>query len=490
MATRTWTKILSFPVFLAVALAACVFLFDSGSISDPDIWWHLRNAEELVQNHSVVHRDIYSFTAHGSRWINESWLSEVPYYYGWRWLGIRGLYLVMLAEVELILLGVFGLAWLRSKNVKASFVACSLAVWLATVSFGPRTLLAGWICLIVELLLLELYRQDRDWLWWLVPLFALWANLHGSWLIGLVLFSVFCACGLLRGTWGRIEAKRWSGGQVRKLGAVAALSVAALFVNPYGFHLVTYPFEFAFQQKLNVGRVEEWASLDFHTPRGKVFFLVLAAILVSALLRKCRWRLDEVAFLLIALYAALAYSRFLFLAGIILTPLLARELDCFPAYDARADKPWLNAILIVTMVAACIWRVPSDKLLWRDTVRDYPAKALPYLQGLHARGRVFNDYLWGGYLIWNVRDVPVFIDSRVDIFEYKGVFRDYLDVLDMKDTLAILKKYDVRYVLFRRQSPLAYLLSHTPGWKQTYVDETAVLFERNDESAQSAIRAP
>jgi hypothetical protein len=487
---KIWTKVLSFPVFLAVALAACVFLFDSGSISDPDIWWHLRNAEVLVKNHAVVQHDFYSFTAHGSRWINESWLGELPYYAGWRWFGIRGIYLVMLAEIELVLLGVFGLAWLRSRNVKASFVACSLAVWLATVSFGPRTLLAGWICLVAELLLLELFREGRDWLWCLVPLFVLWANLHGSWLIGIVLFFVYCACGLVEGTWGRIEASRWNRAQLCKLITVAALSVAALFVNPYGFHLVTYPFEFAFQQKLNVGRVEEWASLDFHTPRGKVFFVVLAAILVSALARKCRWRLDEVAFLLIALYAALSYSRFLFLAGIILTPLLARELDFFPAYDGHADKPWLNAILTLVILAGCCMRLPSEELLWRDTVRNYPVKALPYLKTLHAGSRVFNDYLWGGYLIWNVRDLPVFVDSRVDIFEYNGVFGDYLDVLDMKNALATLKKYDIRYVLFRRRSPLAYLLSNTSGWQQTYGDDTAVFFERKEEPLRPAIRAP
>jgi hypothetical protein len=52
--------------------------FDSGSIADPDIWWHLRNAEVFVQTHSVVHQDFYSFTAAGSRWINEAWLSECP----------------------------------------------------------------------------------------------------------------------------------------------------------------------------------------------------------------------------------------------------------------------------------------------------------------------------------------------------------------------------------------------------------------------------
>ena len=101
--------------------------------------------------------------------------------------------------------------------MKAAFVASSLAVWLATVSFGPRTLLAGWICLVAELLLLELFREGRDWLWCLVPLFVLWANLHGSWLIGHGAVRCLLRCGLVEGTWGRIEASRWNRAQLRKL---------------------------------------------------------------------------------------------------------------------------------------------------------------------------------------------------------------------------------------------------------------------------------
>jgi hypothetical protein len=142
---QVWAKIFSFPTLLAIALFGSIFVFDSGSIADPDIWWHLRNAEVLLRTHAVVTQDFYSFTAAGSRWINEAWLGELPYYFGWQWMEIRGIYLVMLFETELILLGVFGLAQLSCRNVKASFVASWLAVWLATVSFGPRTLLAGWI---------------------------------------------------------------------------------------------------------------------------------------------------------------------------------------------------------------------------------------------------------------------------------------------------------------------------------------------------------
>jgi hypothetical protein len=473
-----WQKIFSFPALLAVVLGGSIFIFDSGSIADPDIWWHLRNAEVFVQSHSVVHHDVYSFTAAGSRWINEAWLSELPYYYGWRWFGIRGIYLVMLAEVELILFGVFGLAYLKSGNVKAAFTASWLAVWLATVSFGPRTLLAGWICLVAELFLFAEFRRGKDWMWLLPPLFVLWANLHGSWLIGMVLFWVFFAAGFLEGSWGRIDAMPWTRAQRRKLAFVGVLSTAGLFLNPYTYHLVFYPFNFAFRQRLNVNHVDEWMSLDFHEVRGKFFFLMLAATLILALARKRRWRVDELAFLIIGYYGAMTYSRFLFLAAILLTPILAAELDFFPHYRREVDKPWLNAILIVVVLAGCIWRFPSSDYLLRDTVRNYPVKALPYLRQVRPAGRVFNDCLWGGYLIWNARNIPVFIDSRIDIYEYSGVFADYLDALGVTNTLEILNKYHIRYVLFPQESSVAYLLSHSSGWKTSYQDGTTVMLER------------
>ena len=476
--TNLWKKVFSFPVLLALGLGAAIFLLDSGSIADPDIWWHLRNAEVLVQSHSVVHHDFYSFTATGSRWINEAWLSELPYYLGWRWLGIRGIYLVMLGEVELILLGVFGLAYLSSRNVKAAFVASWLAVWLATVSFGPRTLLAGWMCLVAELFILAQFKQGKDRAWLLPPLFVLWANLHGSWLIGMVLLVIFCGAGLFQRRWGRLEATRWTPAQMRKLALAGSLSVAGLFLNPYTYHLVFYPFNFAFQQKLNVNHVDEWMSLDFHSVRGKIIFLMLAATIMLALVRKRRWALDELAFLLLGFYAAMTYSRFLFLAAIVLTPILARELDFLPPYHPEIDKIWLNAILIIVLLGFCIWRFPSRDQLMRDTIQNYPVKALNYLQQFQPQGRVFNDCLWGGYLIWNMRNIPVFIDSRIDIYEYNGVFADYLDAMGVKNTLEILDKYHIRYVLYRQESGVAYLLLHNSGWKTRYRDGTTVLLER------------
>ena len=219
-------------------------------------------------------------------------------------------------------------------------------------------------------------------------------------------------------------------------------------------------------------------SLDFHGVRGKILFGMLAATIVLALVRKRRWRLDELAFTILGFYAAVTYSRFLFLAAIVVTPMLARELDFFPPYRAEKDRFSLNAVLIAAIILGCILRFPSREFLMRDTVRNYPVKALPYLQQFHPDGRVFNDCLWGGFLIWNARHIPVFIDSRIDIFEYNGVFADYLDAMGGKNTLELLDKYRIRYVLYKQESPVGYLLMHNPGWKVDYQDGTTVLLER------------
>ena len=473
-----WRMVFSFPVLLGVILVGTIYVFANRSIADPDIWWHLRNAEYLVQTGSMIRHDMYSFTANGAPWINHEWLTELPYYLGWRLLGIRGIYLVLLSAVEVIMVGVFYLSYRVSHNVKAAFVASWFAVILATISFGPRTLLFGWIYLVIEFLILQDFKEGKDRTWLLPPLFLLWVNSHGSWLIGLVFFGAFVASGFIAGTWGRITAIRWTGPQLKKLLLISGLSVAALFINPYTYHLVFYPFDLAFQQKLNVSHVTEWQSLDFHAVRGKIVYGMLAATIILALARKRQWRLDEVAFLLIGFYATLTYSRFMFLAAIVITPLLAIEMDFFPAYRRAIDKPLLNAFIIVCLLAGMAKSFPTSQYLMHDTVKDYPVKALPFLQKFAPTGHVLNDYLWGGYLIWNARQIPVFVDSRVDIFDHRGIFGDYLDAMGVKNSLEILDKYQIQYVLYTKDRPLAYLLLHTPGWAVSYDDGTTILFER------------
>src|SRR3954451_7105030 len=94
------------PLVIAVCLvAAVVFFCVPRSMADPDVWWHLRDAQIQLATHSFLTHDVFSFTATGSPWMNHEWLAELPFYAGFQISGTSGLYLVTLLTIEVIFLG-------------------------------------------------------------------------------------------------------------------------------------------------------------------------------------------------------------------------------------------------------------------------------------------------------------------------------------------------------------------------------------------------
>jgi hypothetical protein len=196
---------------LTMLVVAIAFMMENKGIQDPDIWWHLRNAEYLFQHHELPRQDMFSFTVAGHPWINHEWLAEIPYYLAWRAAGLVGVKILTIAVIELIFLGLVYLCYQESRNFKASVAACCLSIFLATVSFGPRTVLFGYLYLVVLLIILQRFRQKGTAPLWLIPpLFCLWINTHGSWSLGLVVFGIIAVAGLAKGTWGRVEAAPWT----------------------------------------------------------------------------------------------------------------------------------------------------------------------------------------------------------------------------------------------------------------------------------------
>ena len=485
----------SFHVVLTLLVVALVFVLSRKGISDPDIWWHLHNADYLVQHHSLPRADMYSFTVPGHPWINHEWLAELPYYFGWRVLGLGGINAVMFAILTMIFLGALYLCYRETGHYKASIVATCFAVFLGSISFGPRTILFGYADLVLLLIILQRFRQKgRAPLWLIPPLFCLWANTHGSWLIGMMIFSAVIGAGLLQGEWGFVAAEPWTPSQRNRLLVSWGASLVALFVNPFGARLVFYPLDLAFRQKLNIEHVAEWISVNFHDTRGKIVLVLLMVLLVSALLRARRWTLAELALVLFALYSGLTYIRFLFLLGIVIAPVLAKTFDFVPRYRREMDTPVINFFVIVLLIATVAHYWPREARLQALVDEQYPVEAVSYLQAHPPSGPVLNFYLWGGYLNWRDPSLKVFIDSRVDIFEYSGVLRDFLDLLALNDPKPILDKYRIRYVLFPRGEPLTYVLQHDPKWKVLYSDKLTVLLEKNGDDvaiqAASANRTP
>jgi hypothetical protein len=487
MRSSLWQRLVSFPAMLVSILFVSPFfasldIQQGGPVMrDPDLWWHLRNAQILLTSHHFIRQDIYSFTTVGQPWINPEWLAEIPYYLAFRAFAERGIFLVMIFAVDLIIAGVLLLCYRRSGQIAASWLATWIAVLLAAINIGPRTILFGWLCFLGEMLILDAFRRGRDRLWLLVPLFALWVNLHGTWLIGYAFFVLYLASGLLQGSWGSIESVRWNPQQWRKLITVGTAAIAALFLNPYGWRLVVYPFDLIFRQQLNVAVVDEWHSVDFQSYYGTVIFLIAAGIMLFTLAQRRSWLLSDVLFALLAFYAALTHKRFLFLAGIIVCPMLSIELasHVFSPYDPKKDKRWLNVAIMSAFYLFGIYHIPPSTDLHAAESRYFPAAALPDLNSHCANQHVLNRYEWGGYLIWNAREIPVFLDSRTDIFEHHSVLLDYLKATGLNDSLAILDRYRIGCVLLNSNSELVYLLRHLPGWNVQHEDAVATLVVRD-----------
>lgn len=483
----------SFLAVLTLIEIVIIFLLSmyKPDMNDPDIWWHMRNAQYLFEHHQLPRQDMYSFTVAGHPWINHEWLSEIPFYLAYRAFGLVGLKSLTFFLLSGIFVLLLYLCYKESRNFKAAAVVCYFATFLATVSFGPRTILFGYLYLVVLLIVLQRLRQQGTAPLWLIPLlFCLWVNTHGSWSLGLIIFFVTAACGLVEGTWGRIESQRWTPSQLRKLIITAAATIAALFVNPFGWRLPFYPFDMAFRQNLNIAHVQEWISVDFHDLRGKMVMGLICALLMLFLLRNRKWNLGEILVMLFALYSGLTYIRFLVLMGIVVAPILAKALDFFPPYRPELETPRVNAVVILGLCAAMIYFWPREAKIRKSIAETYPEGILSYLKADPPQGNVLNFYLWGGYLGWHHPQMRDFIDSRVDIFEYAGVLKDYLDFLGVDAVArkpdALLEKYKIQYVLFPpsdSKNPLhtggnlVYVLEHDPRWKVVYKDKVSELLQ-------------
>ena len=248
---RSWTdlvaKVFSFPVMCMFLLAGVIFAYAPRGIGigEPDIWWRLRNGSYILQHHSIIRVDTYSFTAPGSSWTSYEWVSDLLFFLAFRSNGLQAILAVYSLAMVLIFAAVYYRSCRAGADCKDAAIATLGGICLGSVSLAPRPLLFGWLCLSGMLLILDHFRRTGSALWLLPPLFLIWINLHGSWIYGIVVMALTIASGLVQGEWGLVVANRWTPSELRKLLLALAASLAALFVNPFGYKLILYPLSFS-----------------------------------------------------------------------------------------------------------------------------------------------------------------------------------------------------------------------------------------------------
>jgi hypothetical protein len=475
-------RIFSFPAMLGTMLVGAAFVVGRAFDINPDFWWHAKTGETILTTRHWPTVDPFSFTAAGRPWLAYEWFGDVLFAETARKAGLRGLDALLIMLSSAILLGLYAYATTRCRNSKVGFAATAVLMVLAAQSFTLRPQMLGFLFLILTLLILERFRLGNlAIVWFLPPLFLLWINTHGSWIIGLATIAVILICGSIQLHIGEIQSERFTREQSARLGLVLALCLVALPITPYGTKLAAYPFEVASSLPLNFANVTEWRSISFHDFTGKIFLAVVLGVLVLRSAVRMRWRLDELVLFLGGAVLACTHVRFLLIFVPFAAPVLAATFaQWIPAYSRKQDHAWLNAVLMAGALALMLAYFPSKKNLEAAVARTSPVHAVEYLRSHAVPGPMFATYEFGDYLVWAMAPAtPVFIDGRGELYEREGVLADYLEVAGVRPrALEVLRARGVQSCLVRQGEPLITFLAALPEWKQIYADDLSVLLVR------------
>jgi len=482
-----------------VVLLTLVALLGVRLINDGDIWWHLKAGEYFVQHRAFPQQDPFVYTAGADRWIIRAWLTEVIFYLVFRVAGLAGLTLFKAALFTLAV----GILWRLGRAVGCPAPASAIVLLLAALAAQPRLVERPEVPSFVLLAAaLSILMRDPEGVapYLLVPLQVVWANVHSSFLLGLLLPWPFLADVALR----RLRGARQP---LRPLTLAAILLVPASVLTPEGARLLLYPLHLG--RMPTIGQIGEVQGLLMFLSEctacraeGIAFFaLALGTLGLCALQARSGGPVGPGTWVLAAgaIAMPLRFYRLLPYAAVILAAVALKGLGALARARPRAgfngDRPLRQRALAVGVCVMVL--APATWLAARDprfqfglgvAPRMFPEGAARFILSADARGPFFNDLNLGNYLLWSLFPRhQVFLHAAFwDSVSDDGLVARYLDsVQDPQIFEALVREYRVQILLLpSRPDILGYSTPPWPfvaadrRWALIYWDEVASVYAR------------
>jgi hypothetical protein len=466
---------------LVLLVALGLFAMSARSVTDPDVWWHLRTGELIIQTHSVPRADPYSFTRFGQPWVNHEWLSDVMIFTLYRWVGWAGLIVAFASIIGVALLLVF----LRCPGHPfTAALITALGAVASAATWGVRPQMLSLLLASILLLILESSDQHPKCAWWAIPLMMLWVNLHAGYAMGIALLALFLAGGALDVVFG---FERWprAAPQLRRLALVLAACLAVVPLNPNGVRMYWYPLQTLHSASMQ-NYINEWFSPNFHELKYLPLLLMILAILVGLTLSPRRLRPRELVSVLATLLAALRSARhipiFVLVAIPLLSALVSDWLDAGHTLGSRRNRLTQRTMLVnaVVLAAFAIFVLAHVRSVVRQQraaeEQHFPETAASFTLKNAVPSPIMNHYNWGGYLIWRLYpEYRVYLDGRADLYGDSFLDEFAASYYLKQHWREPLLKWGIRTVFLPRNAPLVTGLLSTPGWKRIYVDSQGVI---------------
>jgi hypothetical protein len=539
--SKLWSRISSWNVVLyaiPILVSLLVVLTYSNTADDPDLWWHLKQGEIIYRTRALPVRDDFSYTTYiADRVENEinassplrqtdfwsrynikfAWLGELLFYLVYRASGISGMALFK----SLVFSLTFLISYLTMKRRGgASLISLGMIGIIAAncAYFNyPRPQMFSFLFFSCMLAMLYSFRRGGKSLYALPFLMVLWVNLHGGFILGIIVLLAFAGAETVKHLlhlWlpgSNIQSLEWS--NLKKLYVITFLSALASLASPTGYEAYRFPF---------VLMHSIFKTIDeYHPPHlggHQVYWIMLALLIISVIISAVRRRLDltDLSIVSIVAIASLNGLRFIPFFSIGAAPFLASTITSF------GDSLWLKNVvtpiqvkmprlfkvgrvlisgIIVTLLLAILIRdVVSGRVFRAGFKIRWPAEAVSFIKKNELTGNMFNQYEWGGYIIWALGpQYKTFIDGRC---LNEAADRHYLQILSAyagDDPVhpiwkRLLDIYDVQFILVSAVShgeviPLVASLYVDPEWELVFADGKSLIFIRNTSANHAVIEA-
>lgn len=436
--------------------------------SDGDACMHWRVGDWMLAHKQIIGHDEFSHTRAGAPVISKEWLSALLFAVA----GCAGGLFGLSALAALVIATTFALLhWRLVRDGNDLLVATALtllAAWAACMHWMARPHVFSFLMLLLwHDQVRRVERGGKPWL--LAVIMVLWVNLHGGFLAGFFVLGAYWL-GAIRDP-----------ARLRRLSIAALLCVLAVLLNPNGWRLPWHNLQFLRSEFL-VNWLAEYATMDFQSREARGFLAWLAVLFVALAWRRPRFTAGE-SLVLISWTAFALYSRrniplMVILSAPLIAPVISEAVgERWRAFSQRLAVGKRGWPVVAALALAGLLCVPRPTEL---PPQRWPVSAVEHIRGHSTEfgGRMFNDYVWGGYLLKAWPEQRVFVDGRTDFYG-EALIRDYCAVVELKTNwLAVLERYDVEWTLLPRRARLNQALAEIPRWRCAYTDEVAVIYRR------------
>ncbi len=478
---------------------------------DSDIFWALRTGRWIVTHWQVPFSDPFSYTFGGKPWVDFTWGFQVIAHVFYRGLGgWTGLYILQL----LLSFAAFGAIFLNIRLLTgrrlwliALLMVLILACALPRLFIRPH--LFGFLFISLYLLILNMNeRRDSFWLIYLIfPFQVLWVNIHSSAILGVFIVWAY-ASGEFFDAFLR-EGFKGLAGLVSKKKRLIILAVLLPFVtllNPYGLKLAIFPF--IHQGGVNsdaLHHIAEWSSFSLTdlflyfnpTPVTYLAFRLLFYMgLVSLALNWRRVKTRDLMLFAGAAYMGIGHVRWIGQFAFFAVPVIAFNLTCYlegrgREGDSRALK-WggLGLALLISVFLGLILRDASfrSRLGIGVSAEEYPVGSVRFMSENRLQGKLYNTYVFGGFLIFNYPELKVFIDGRTPTVYSPHFFWKSRHTQTSKGWERLVEDYGFTMALVKLDRPLCNVLYKELDWTPVVFDDISALYLKKDSGYEDMIK--